>query len=211
MTQESTKGEIKQFSPSPAKRGSGEGALGGPADPPPQCRVCDPPFPHAVCGGRAGMGGAPLPARSVPSPLDSPLRHRRLHRAGDVPATEGSLLALGSAHREAARGDEGGAGVRPAAQALDLGLDAQAPRGVGDERDGHAAQGIQHPLHRALDAHVPRHADHVHLHVAAQLVAEGADYLGVGPAFGTATKDGLPAPLGPAGVGAVARAIPVPV
>ena len=39
---------------------------------------------------------------------------------------------------------------------------------------------------------------------AARLVAEGADYLGVGPAFGTTTKDGLPAPLGPAGVGAVA-------
>ena len=32
---------------------------------------------------------------------------------------------------------------------------------------------------------------------AARLVAEGADYLGVGPAFSTSTKDGLPAPLGP--------------
>jgi thiamine-phosphate pyrophosphorylase len=46
---------------------------------------------------------------------------------------------------------------------------------------------------------------------AAQLVAEGADYLGVGPAYTTSTKDGLPDPLGPAGVGAVARAVPVPV
>ncbi|MBX6750426.1 MAG: thiamine phosphate synthase [Micromonosporaceae bacterium] len=46
---------------------------------------------------------------------------------------------------------------------------------------------------------------------AAQLVAEGADYLGVGPAYATSTKDGLPEPLGPAGVGAVARAVGVPV
>lgn len=46
---------------------------------------------------------------------------------------------------------------------------------------------------------------------AAALVADGADYLGVGPAYQTSTKDGLPAPLGPAGIGAVARAVPVPV
>ena len=46
---------------------------------------------------------------------------------------------------------------------------------------------------------------------AAELVAAGADYLGVGPAYPTATKDGLPAPLGPAGVAAVARAVAVPV
>jgi thiamine-phosphate pyrophosphorylase len=42
-------------------------------------------------------------------------------------------------------------------------------------------------------------------------VAEGADYLGVGPAYATTTKAGLPEPLGPAGVGAVARAVSVPV
>lgn len=46
---------------------------------------------------------------------------------------------------------------------------------------------------------------------ASRLVAEGADYLGVGPAYRTFTKDGLPAPLGPDGIGAVARAIRVPV
>lgn len=46
---------------------------------------------------------------------------------------------------------------------------------------------------------------------AATLVAEGADYLGVGPAYPTSTKDGLPAPLGPERIGAVARAVPVPV
>lgn len=46
---------------------------------------------------------------------------------------------------------------------------------------------------------------------AAALVAAGADYVGVGPAFATATKAGLPAPLGPAGVGAVAAAVAVPV
>ncbi|MGY5883026.1 thiamine phosphate synthase [Modestobacter lacusdianchii] len=43
------------------------------------------------------------------------------------------------------------------------------------------------------------------------LVAEGADYLGVGPAFATTTKTGLPDPIGPAGVAAVAAAVPVPV
>jgi thiamine-phosphate pyrophosphorylase len=36
----------------------------------------------------------------------------------------------------------------------------------------------------------------------------GAPYLGVGPAFATSTKDGLPDPIGPAGVGAVVRAVP---
>ncbi|GAA3910829.1 thiamine-phosphate synthase [Amorphoplanes auranticolor] len=36
----------------------------------------------------------------------------------------------------------------------------------------------------------------------------GASYLGVGPAFATATKTGLPNPLGPATVGAVAAAVP---
>jgi thiamine-phosphate pyrophosphorylase len=42
-------------------------------------------------------------------------------------------------------------------------------------------------------------------------VAAGATYLGVGPAYRTATKQGLPEPIGPAGVGAVAAAVPVPV
>jgi thiamine-phosphate pyrophosphorylase len=46
---------------------------------------------------------------------------------------------------------------------------------------------------------------------AARLVAEGADYLGVGPAYATSTKDGLPDPLGHAGIGAVAAAVSVPV
>jgi thiamine-phosphate pyrophosphorylase len=46
---------------------------------------------------------------------------------------------------------------------------------------------------------------------AAQLVAEGANYLGVGPAYATSTKDGLPAPIGPVGIGAVARTVRVPV
>ena len=43
------------------------------------------------------------------------------------------------------------------------------------------------------------------------LVDEGASYLGVGPAYTTTTKDGLPDALGPAGVGAVASAVDVPV
>jgi thiamine-phosphate pyrophosphorylase len=39
-------------------------------------------------------------------------------------------------------------------------------------------------------------------------VAHGASYLGVGPAFETSTKDGLPAPLGPDRIGVVAAAVP---
>lgn len=46
---------------------------------------------------------------------------------------------------------------------------------------------------------------------ARALVAAGADYLGVGPAYATATKTGLPDPLGPSGIAAVARAVDVPV
>lgn len=47
--------------------------------------------------------------------------------------------------------------------------------------------------------------------LARRLVAEGADYLGVGPAHPTTTKTGLPDALGPAGIAAVARAVAVPV
>ncbi|MBW6432643.1 thiamine phosphate synthase [Actinoplanes hulinensis] len=39
-------------------------------------------------------------------------------------------------------------------------------------------------------------------------VAAGASYLGAGPAFHTSTKDGLPPPLGPAAIAAVAEAVP---
>ena len=46
---------------------------------------------------------------------------------------------------------------------------------------------------------------------ATALVAAGADYLGVGPAYATTTKAGLPAALGPAGVAAVAGAVDIPV
>ncbi|MEV4705908.1 thiamine phosphate synthase [Actinoplanes sp. NPDC049316] len=43
-------------------------------------------------------------------------------------------------------------------------------------------------------------------------VADGASYLGVGPAFLTVTKSGLPAPLGVARIGSVAASVPgVPV
>ncbi len=41
--------------------------------------------------------------------------------------------------------------------------------------------------------------------------AEGADYLGVGPAYATTTKAGLPEPIGPGGVGRVASAVDIPV
>lgn len=40
---------------------------------------------------------------------------------------------------------------------------------------------------------------------------DGASYLGVGPAYATTTKIGLPAPLGPAGVASVAAAVDLPV
>jgi thiamine-phosphate pyrophosphorylase len=41
--------------------------------------------------------------------------------------------------------------------------------------------------------------------------AAGATYLGVGPAYSTGSKDGLPAPLGPYGVARVAAAVSIPV
>lgn len=47
--------------------------------------------------------------------------------------------------------------------------------------------------------------------LAASLVADGADYLGVGPAWATGTKDGLPEPIGSAGVAAVTAAVDLPV
>ena len=47
--------------------------------------------------------------------------------------------------------------------------------------------------------------------LARALVEAGAGYLGVGPAYATSTKGGLPAPLGAAGVAAVAGAVDVPV
>lgn len=46
---------------------------------------------------------------------------------------------------------------------------------------------------------------------AARLARAGADYLGVGPCYATATKVGLPAAIGPAGLAAVAAAVDVPV
>lgn len=46
---------------------------------------------------------------------------------------------------------------------------------------------------------------------ARQAEAEGASYLGVGPAYATTTKTGLPDPLGPEGVGRVAAAVRIPV
>lgn len=41
--------------------------------------------------------------------------------------------------------------------------------------------------------------------------AEGADYLGVGPAYASTTKNGLPKPLGPDGVARVVAAVAIPV
>lgn len=46
---------------------------------------------------------------------------------------------------------------------------------------------------------------------ARRRVDSGATYLGVGPVYPTATKDGLPEPMGPAGVEAIAKAVDVPV
>ncbi len=46
---------------------------------------------------------------------------------------------------------------------------------------------------------------------AARLVADGADYLGVGPCYATTSKTGLPAPGGPARVAAVADTVDVPI
>lgn len=46
---------------------------------------------------------------------------------------------------------------------------------------------------------------------AARLVADGADYLGVGPCYATSSKTGLPEPGGPDRVGRVAGAVGVPI
>ncbi|MGW0436181.1 thiamine phosphate synthase [Micromonospora sp. NPDC003197] len=46
---------------------------------------------------------------------------------------------------------------------------------------------------------------------ALRAVVAGASYLGVGPCHATTTKDGLPPPIGPAGVRTVAAAVDVPV
>jgi thiamine-phosphate pyrophosphorylase len=47
--------------------------------------------------------------------------------------------------------------------------------------------------------------------VASETVAAGASYLGVGPCYPTSTKDGLPGPIGAAGLADVAAAVAVPV
>ncbi len=46
---------------------------------------------------------------------------------------------------------------------------------------------------------------------ARRAVDAGASYLGVGPAYVTSTKTGLPDPMGPGGVEAIARAVSIPV
>ncbi|WP_419847646.1 thiamine phosphate synthase [Candidatus Poriferisocius sp.] len=48
-------------------------------------------------------------------------------------------------------------------------------------------------------------------HTALRHQDDGASYVGVGPVYATATKDGLPEPLGPAGVEKVAAAVDIPV
>lgn len=53
-----------------------------------------------------------------------------------------------------------------------------------------------------LSTHTPEEAD--------RAVALGADYVGVGPVFATATKDTGHAPLGPAGAAALVRGLPIP-
>lgn len=45
--------------------------------------------------------------------------------------------------------------------------------------------------------------------VAKQAIADGADYVGVGPCYRGSTKKGLPDPLGPTGVAAIAPLAPV--
>ena len=45
---------------------------------------------------------------------------------------------------------------------------------------------------------------------ARKALAAGASYLGVGPCYPTSTKDGLPNPIGAAGLAAVAAAVPCP-
>ncbi|MDP8959134.1 MAG: thiamine phosphate synthase [Actinomycetota bacterium] len=46
---------------------------------------------------------------------------------------------------------------------------------------------------------------------AGRLEAKGANYLGVGPAYPTSTKSGLPDPLGPEGIAKVVESVTIPV
>jgi len=46
---------------------------------------------------------------------------------------------------------------------------------------------------------------------ARRAVDAGASYLGVGPVYATSTKTGLPDPMGPGGVEAIARVVSIPV
>lgn len=50
-----------------------------------------------------------------------------------------------------------------------------------------------------------------HPEAARRAVDAGASYLGVGPVYATSTKTGLPHPMGPSGLEAIARAVGVPV
>lgn len=70
------------------------------------------------------------------------------------------------------------------------------------------------PLHVARALAGPQHllgGTSRSAETALALVREGADYLGVGPAYPTSTKTGLPDALGPAGIAAVAAVVDVPV
>ena len=147
-----------------------------------------------------------LPISWVPLAADY-TRHVRSGRAAFTGAAVGYglatvvMFALGVLAL-AAHGS-GGAGRRRRAS----GRAAGRARRAGSARGG-TGRGVRQPLlHGRLRAGgTAREPER-----ARQLVAEGADYLGVGPAWPTTTKTGLPAALGPAGIRAVAAAADVPV
>lgn len=64
---------------------------------------------------------------------------------------------------------------------------------------------------RVLGAHAVLGATARDAESARRAVAEGASYIGTGPAYVSSTKTTLPPPIGPAGVAAVAAAVGVPV
>ncbi len=153
------------------------------------CAVTDvsarPGLTHAAAAAAALAGGAPCIQL----------------RAKDLPARP--LLGEARAIRAAAR-DAGALFL--VNDRLDVALAADAD-GVHLGQDDLPAARARRLLPPGRILGVSTHS----LAQARRAVDDGADYIGVGPVFATATKDTGCAPLGLAGLAAIAGAVPVPV
>ena len=153
------------------------------------CAVTDvsarPGLSHAAAAAGALAGGAPcIQLRAKGLPPEALLREARAIRAATRAAS--ALLIVNDR--------------------LDVALAAEA--------DGVHLGQDDLPAARARRLLPPGRLLGVSTHDVAQArraVADGADYIGVGPVFATATKDTGYAPLGLACLSAIAAAVPVPV